>query len=240
VAVLSIKETAGRLRVTEHTVRNWEAGRARVPYSALELLQTWFCYHLPGDSWKGWRLRGDALYSPEGLAFHSHDAAWWSLTCAMAREFRKIMSSSSSRELGKGQVSTELAQSILRDPDAFFSGDRAVVVGGTVTPGHSRARPFDLATVSLQASRRVLPAHVVLRRRHSAARGGPRGVGAGQARKRLGGVSRFGVASANRLSRMRFRRGIGLSTWSPALCRKLVTPAQSLLGETSIVAATAA
>lgn len=77
------------LGVTQRTLSNWERGRARVSYSAYELLRILGGYALPGKAWAGWSIRGDALYSPEGLAFRAHEAAYWSLTCSMARDWQR-------------------------------------------------------------------------------------------------------------------------------------------------------
>lgn len=90
LAALTRAQAAQLLRVTVRTLRNWEQGKARVPYSAYALLCIHGGYALPGEAWAGWRIRGDALYSPEGLAFRASDAAWWSLTCAMAREWLQM------------------------------------------------------------------------------------------------------------------------------------------------------
>ncbi len=67
LAALTCSQAAQLLRVTVRTVRNWEQGKARVPYSAFEFLRISSGYALPGAPWVGWSIRGDALYSPEGL-----------------------------------------------------------------------------------------------------------------------------------------------------------------------------
>ncbi len=75
------------LGVQPQTIRNWEAGRSRVPYSAFKLLRILGGYALPGEAWRGFYLRGDTLWSPEGKPFQASDLAWWGLTVAMARSF---------------------------------------------------------------------------------------------------------------------------------------------------------
>ena len=79
---------AQRLGVTLQTIRNWEAGRVLVPYSAFKLMRIFSGYELPGDHWRGFSIRGEFLWSPEGRSFSACDLAWWSLTCSMARSFR--------------------------------------------------------------------------------------------------------------------------------------------------------
>jgi DNA-binding transcriptional regulator YiaG len=80
-------DAAEALFVSERTVRNWEAGRAAVPYSAFKLIKVLGRYDLPGAAWDGWRLNGDTLWSPERKPFRPHELAWWGLTCAMARSW---------------------------------------------------------------------------------------------------------------------------------------------------------
>jgi Phage protein len=79
------------LRVSERTVHNWERGRVGIPYAAYKLMRILRGYELPNDHWEGYRLVGDTLWSPEGLAFKACQQRWWSLTCRMASEFRHIM-----------------------------------------------------------------------------------------------------------------------------------------------------
>ncbi|HNV83611.1 MAG TPA: VC1465 family Xer recombination activation factor [Arenimonas sp.] len=86
---LTIEQTAKLLRVSERTLHNWEAGRVRIPYAAYKLIRILRGYELPGDAWKGYRLIGDTLWSPENLPFHAGDARWWSLTAQMAHEYRR-------------------------------------------------------------------------------------------------------------------------------------------------------
>lgn len=87
-AGLTRKAAADLLRVSERSVRNWEAGRSQVPYCAFRLMCIEAGYHLPGEYWRGFLLRGDTIWSPEGKAFTAQDLAWWQLTCELARDRR--------------------------------------------------------------------------------------------------------------------------------------------------------
>lgn len=86
IAGFSRQAVADLLYVSERTVRNWEAARASVPYSAYKLVCIMGGYELPGEHWRGFRICGDILWSPEGKAFSCYDLAYWGLTCAIARE----------------------------------------------------------------------------------------------------------------------------------------------------------
>lgn len=95
LAAMDRKGVSELLRVTVRTVKNWEQGKSRVPYSAYRLLRIHGCYDLPGAAWSGWRLAGDTLWSPERRGFRPFDLAWWGLTVAMAREWKRIYAGSS-------------------------------------------------------------------------------------------------------------------------------------------------
>lgn len=89
IAGFNRKTAAALIGVSERTVRNWEAGRVGVPYSAFKLMRILSGYALPGEAWAGWCLRGDTLWSPEQRPFRSHELSWWGLTVAMARAWRQ-------------------------------------------------------------------------------------------------------------------------------------------------------
>ena len=42
-----------------------------VPYTAFKLMRILRGYELPNHHWKGYRIVGDTLWSPEGLAFQA-------------------------------------------------------------------------------------------------------------------------------------------------------------------------
>lgn len=88
---LTIPAAAKLLRVTERTVQNWESGRARVPYAAFKLMRILRGHELPHPAWRGFRVVGDTLWTPEGRSFRPDHMAWWSLTCRMADEFRALV-----------------------------------------------------------------------------------------------------------------------------------------------------
>lgn len=87
---LSRAACADFVGVSLRTVRHWDAGRCRVPWSVVRLLRL---YRL-GDlgalhaAWAGWVLNRNGLWSPDGKR---HDpammTAWW-LTCEQARFWR--------------------------------------------------------------------------------------------------------------------------------------------------------
>jgi hypothetical protein len=83
----SMAAAARLLRVSVRTVRNWEHGRSRVPYSAFKLMRVLTGYALPHEAWAGWRVRGDTLWSPTGRAFPVWGMGYLSLIFGMARQF---------------------------------------------------------------------------------------------------------------------------------------------------------
>jgi DNA-binding XRE family transcriptional regulator len=89
---LGLPEAAKLFRVTPRTIQNWETGRVRVPYAAFKLMRVLRGHDLPHPAWKGFRLVGNTLWTPEGHPFRPDHMAWWSLTCRMADSFRALVS----------------------------------------------------------------------------------------------------------------------------------------------------
>lgn len=88
---LSVPEAAKLFRVTVRTLQNWESGRVRVPYAAYKLMRILRGHELPHPAWRGFRVVGDTLWTPERHSFRPDHMAWWSLTCRMADEFRVLV-----------------------------------------------------------------------------------------------------------------------------------------------------
>jgi DNA-binding transcriptional regulator YiaG len=89
LARLTVQEVAWLLHVTARTVANWESGKVAIPYAAFKLLRLHLGYELPGDAWKGWSLRGDTLWSPEGRPYTAAYLSYHWLTFAMARSWHQ-------------------------------------------------------------------------------------------------------------------------------------------------------
>lgn len=85
VACLSRKNVSKMLHVTPKTVENWELGKVNIPYSAFKLLKILTNYELPGNEWEGWSIRGNALYSPTGRSYRSHELYYIGNMFQMAR-----------------------------------------------------------------------------------------------------------------------------------------------------------
>ena len=81
------------LGVSLRTVRYWEAGRCRVPWSAVRLLRLHRLGDLGAlhDAWAGWTLhaRTGELVSPNGYRFEPGKLALWPLLCEQARFWRQ-------------------------------------------------------------------------------------------------------------------------------------------------------
>lgn len=87
---LSQRATAEFLGVSVATVRRWDRGQRRVPWIVVRLLRLMRLGDLGAlaPAWDGWRLDGDALWSPEGFAYRAGEVGWWGLLVAQARAFR--------------------------------------------------------------------------------------------------------------------------------------------------------
>jgi hypothetical protein len=79
------------LGVCVRTVRYWDAGRCRVPWSAVRLLRLRRAGELGGllDGWEGWTIWRDRLVSPDGRVFFERDMRHLWLTLTQAGLFRE-------------------------------------------------------------------------------------------------------------------------------------------------------
>ncbi|MDE2155613.1 MAG: hypothetical protein KGJ32_06920, partial [Xanthomonadaceae bacterium] len=89
--LLSQRQAAAYLGVCLRTVRHWDSGRNRVPWSAVRLLRLLRAGELGGllDGWEGWRIVRDRLVSPEGRVYRERDMRHWWLTLEQARFWRE-------------------------------------------------------------------------------------------------------------------------------------------------------
>ena len=73
--LLSRKACAAYLGVCLRTVRHWDSGRNRVPWSVVRLLRLRRAGELGGllDGWDGWTIWRDQLVSPDGRAYRERD-----------------------------------------------------------------------------------------------------------------------------------------------------------------------
>lgn len=89
LAGLDVDAAAALLYVSPATVRTWERGKARIPYAAFKLLRIFTGYELPGSPWRGWKLFGDTLWSPDNKPFKAYRLTELSSTFLMARFWRE-------------------------------------------------------------------------------------------------------------------------------------------------------
>lgn len=66
---LTVEACADLLQVSSRTVRYWEKGQVRVPYSAFKLMRILRNQEIPHPNWKGWRWSADAVWNPAGQRF---------------------------------------------------------------------------------------------------------------------------------------------------------------------------
>lgn len=89
--LMSRAACADFLGVSLRTIRYWEAGRCRVPWSAVKLLRLLRQCDLGAlhARWEGFRLTADSLLTPDGRAFHLDALRYWWLTVEQARFCRQ-------------------------------------------------------------------------------------------------------------------------------------------------------
>lgn len=90
-AGMGVGACADLLRVSERTIRNWEAGAVRIPYASYKLLRVLRGgRYLADPIWRDYRVVRETLITPEGHRFHAGDLAWWSLLIRRARAFSDL------------------------------------------------------------------------------------------------------------------------------------------------------
>ena len=172
MAAMDRKGVAELLRVTVRTVRNWECGATRVPYSAFKLLRILTGYALPGEAWRGWSMRGDTLWSPECKAFEAWGMGYLSLIFGMARQFMlehggagALPADFSGRSVamtGKGRVGRPTAPG---NPAAGVARSARRLTGERGLPGRMALVQVALAGVSMRdgAGARSAPARLEIK-----------------------------------------------------------------------------
>lgn len=91
LARLTQEEVACLLHVTARTVAHWETGKTAIPYAAYKLLRILTGYELPGETWRGWSIREDKLWSPEGRGYSAGFLGYNWLVYAMAERWRQMV-----------------------------------------------------------------------------------------------------------------------------------------------------
>jgi len=89
--LLSRKRAADYLGVCVRTIRHWDTGRNRVPWSVVRLLRLVRAGELGGldAAWEGWTINRHGLRSPCGRVYPVQAMAQWWLTVEQARFWRE-------------------------------------------------------------------------------------------------------------------------------------------------------
>ena len=170
--LLSRQRCADYLGVSLRTVRYWEAGRNRVPWSVVRLLRLLRCGDLGGleDGWAGWTINRHGLWSPDGRQFRPEAMRQWWITCQQARFWRQDYDRGRDRGVGRSPAQT-------LQPEAREAERQAAA---------ALSHPIGAAPTLTALAVRMLPRAV----REPAA--------AGMAGSLSGGAARLGLAAAAR------------------------------------------
>ena len=92
--LLSVKTCAEFLGCSVSSIKAWDRGASRVPWSVVRLLRVFRLGDLGAlrPEWRGWTINRNGMVSPEGRAYDRGDLAWWSLTCRQAEAWREARS----------------------------------------------------------------------------------------------------------------------------------------------------
>lgn len=90
------------------TVRYWDAGQCRVPWSVVRLLRIVRLGDLGAldDRWDGWTLNRNGLWAPDGHRFDEHWMRRWWLVSEQARLFRMAYDRGEIRGVGRSPALT--------------------------------------------------------------------------------------------------------------------------------------
>jgi hypothetical protein len=172
---LSRKACAEFLGVSLRTVRYWDAGRCRVPWSAVRLLRLTRLGDLGAmhDSWAGWIINRNGLFSPDGKHYPERFMRRWWLTCEQARFFREAYDRETLGGVGAQPLRARERVTLL--PEAGMAAKQAAAA-----PLH----PIEAAFTPTALARRTFARQ--------------RGVPASMAVGVVGGAGRLGSAAAAR------------------------------------------
>jgi len=89
--LLSVKACAELLGCSVSSVKAWDRGVSRVPWSVVKLLRLFRLGDLGAlrPEWRGFSMGRDGLISTEGYTYSLGDLRWWSLTCRQAESWRQ-------------------------------------------------------------------------------------------------------------------------------------------------------
>lgn len=155
---LNLEACADLLQVSERTVRNWESGSARIPYTAYKLMRLLRGGKVLGPEWRDYFIRGAELVTPEGRRFHVGDLAWWSLVVLQAQQWRNTVADQNNRE------PISVGVSLMRHPKAPRERSRrkAVAAGPLrVQRGAGRAGGVRIPSVPLDVAQEAPVASAV-------------------------------------------------------------------------------
>ncbi|MDO9394602.1 MAG: VC1465 family Xer recombination activation factor [Methylotenera sp.] len=100
-AGLTVNQAAIELDVNERTIRNYENGVVRIPYSSFRLIRLLAGYSLLGNNWEGWGFHQNKLWTPEGRSFEAHELRYIATYISIARHSIKTLKASSANGAAK-------------------------------------------------------------------------------------------------------------------------------------------
>ena len=107
------------LRVSERTLRNWETGKVRIPYSAYKLVRLFSSYEIFRPIWKDWRIVGSRLITPEGHSLEAGNFHWLSLMARRSDAFGRLSQENRlQKEAEKAEHSASVSGLVLNSTSA--------------------------------------------------------------------------------------------------------------------------
>lgn len=133
------------------TIRHWDAGRNRVPWSVVRLLRLVRAGELGGldDAWDGWTLNRHGLRSPCGRVFPVQAMRLWWLTVEQARFWREGYDLTTAPAQGAAASEWNERPPVADDAGSTGGADRQ----GAATTGSVSPSPRRTALAGMPVSR---------------------------------------------------------------------------------------
>lgn len=105
-AGLTVQAAAEELDVDVRTIRNYENGAVRIPYSAFRVMRSLAYYPIAGHDWEDWCFWQNKLWTPEGRSFEAHELRYVATFIQLARHFLRSRSANAEERSTFGAEST--------------------------------------------------------------------------------------------------------------------------------------
>jgi hypothetical protein len=160
-----MEKVANLLDVEVRTVRNWENGSTRIPYSAFRIVRMQAGYSLVGEGWEDWGFSNGKLHSPSGRSFLPYELHFISHYIAIARLSIESRNSINPDVASHDRAIARTSEAPLNPVNAHI--ERGHASGATAPSGARRAHDDVVIAVEFGQQRKTMrraPGHPMFAR----------------------------------------------------------------------------